>query len=184
MRRTDSCLRESSPLEPLEGLDGRAWPECHGWQGPSPRASGTQQDWERAIPRLVLAIADALGSKGGSEVRLLGIQTKVRLLEARLTDLQSRTSIIVPIESFAPEPIEVIKPFHVVVQNKGDGFVATFFDANINASGETEEEAVSNLKDMIAGTFECLDRRLKAAQLGPGPRKQISVLRKFIKWSV
>ncbi|GAF95929.1 unnamed protein product, partial [marine sediment metagenome] len=35
-------------------------------------------------------------------------------------------------------------------------YIATFFDANISASGDTQTEAIFNLKDMIVGTFEIL----------------------------
>ena len=34
-----------------------------------------------------------------------------------------------------------------------DEFVATFYDANINASGDTREDAVENLKDVLVNTF-------------------------------
>jgi len=85
----------------------------------------------------------------------------------------------VPVQSFYPEAIVIIKPFSVVVSWTGEDFVATFYDANLNASGDTDEEAFSNLKDVIVATFELLT--LSRDNLGPGPRMQLGVLEEFIK---
>ena len=87
---------------------------------------------------------------------------------------------VVPVTTFAPEPFEVIRPFSVVIQPNGDDFIATFFDANINASGETQEEAFAALKDVLLTTFQLLQRR-PDSQLGPGPRRQRAVLAAVIR---
>lgn len=87
---------------------------------------------------------------------------------------------VVPVTTFAPEPFEVICPFSVVIQPSGDDFVATFFDANINASGETQEEAFAALKDVLLTTYQLL-RRMPEAQLGPGPRRQKAALSAVIR---
>ena len=82
--------------------------------------------------------------------------------------------LFVPITTFAPEPFEVLRPMSAVIQPLGDEHLATFFDANINASGETQEEAFANLKDVLLGTFQMLER-MSESQLGPGPRHQRAV---------
>ena len=56
------------------------------------------------------------------------------------------------------QALKIKKELHAVVRSHGDEHIATFFDANISASGDTETEAVSNLKDTIIGIFECLIR--------------------------
>ena len=89
-------------------------------------------------------------------------------------------SLQVPIQSLAPEPYEVIKPFQVVVRPADGEYIASFFDANLSASGETQAEAVLNLKDIIAGTFEIL-AEMKEAELGPGPLRQKKTLEEFIR---
>ena len=89
-------------------------------------------------------------------------------------------SAVVPITTFAPEPFEVIRPLSVVIQPNDDDHLATFFDANINASGETQEEAFANLKDVLLFTFQMLER-MSESQLGPGPKRQRAVLSACIR---
>lgn len=89
------------------------------------------------------------------------------------------TGLWVPITSFAPEPYEVIRHIPAVVQVCEGGFTAGFFDANIHASGDTEEEALCNLKSLILDVFESLQTE-SAANLGPEPARQLAVLREFI----
>ena len=88
--------------------------------------------------------------------------------------------IVVPVATFAPEPYELLQRLEVVVEPSGDEYVATFFDANVNAGGCTEPEAVDNLKDTMLSLFEYLASR-PAKRLGPGPTKQLAVLRDFIR---
>ena len=87
---------------------------------------------------------------------------------------------VVPITTFAPEPFEVLRPMSAVIQPLGKEHLATFFDANINASGETQEEAFANLKDVLLGTFQMLER-MAESKLGPGPRRQRAVLAECIQ---
>ena len=54
-----------------------------------------------------------------------------------LEDQIQRRSVIVPIQDLAVR-VEVIQPILAVVQEEDGGFVASFFNANINASGETQ----------------------------------------------
>jgi predicted RNase H-like HicB family nuclease len=99
-------------------------------------------------------------------------------LRARVARLEERQSIVVPIETFDPEPFELMKPFSVVVEPIDSEFTATFYDANIAASGETPAEAISNLKDVIVSTFELLTAEKK---LGAAMERQKAVLNSFIR---
>ena len=95
----------------------------------------------------------------------------------KLSDCQS---IIVPINTFDPEPFELCKEIMVVVQPDGnDSFVATFFDGNINASGNTQVDAVANLKDMMILLYERLSKE-KKSKLGKVPTRQLAVLREVL----
>ena len=58
--------------------------------------------------------------------------------------------------------------------------IASFFDANIHASGDTEEEAFRNLKSLILDTFDSLSAE-PAHRLGPEPTRQLAVLRQFVR---
>ena len=87
--------------------------------------------------------------------------------------------IIVPVQVLDDERVTLTRPFYVVVEQSGDSFIATFFDAHVSASGETQWEAVDNVKDLVAATFHRL-RRAPADKLGPIPTRQIAALRHFI----
>ena len=86
----------------------------------------------------------------------------------------------VPINTFAPEPYELCQPLLFVLQREGDGFIASFFDANIHASGDTQEEAFRNLKSVLLDIFDSLSAE-PANLLGPEPRRQLAVLQQFIR---
>lgn len=99
--------------------------------------------------------------------------------DAAMAELPA-TSTIVPITTLHPAPFELVRDIHIVVQPSGDDFIASFFDANVNASGDTQQEAVANLKDIMLSMF----RRFSAEpedKLGPEPKRQLAVLRQFIK---
>lgn len=84
------------------------------------------------------------------------------------------------IETLAPEPYEVLKPFFVTLQPCEGEYIATWLDTNISASGKTEKDAVCNFKDILVATFECLTKH-KLSQLGPSPTRQLTVLHEFIR---
>lgn len=113
-------------------------------------------------------------------VRLETLQREVALLKERCTVLERLSPVLVPIESLAPEPYEVVKPLHAVVRFQNDGCIASVFDANLSASGDTPTEAVFNLKDIITGTFEVLFQ-MDENELGPGPLQQRKVLEEFVR---
>jgi hypothetical protein len=68
------------------------------------------------------------------------------------------------IHSFAPEPYRVRKSIPVVVRSYEGEFLASFLGANLNASGETEQEAFEAVKALI---LDMLDQLARPAQLGP-----------------
>jgi len=92
----------------------------------------------------------------------------------------SASQVNVPIQSLAPEPYEVIRPFIAVVRQQDDEYVATFFDANLSASGETEAEAIMNLKDIVVATYELLIAHDRET-LAPGEGRTMDVLQVFIR---
>ena len=57
--------------------------------------------------------------------------------------------------------------------------MASFADANINTSGETQQEAYANLRELILDVLDSLTA-LPESKLGPGPRRQLAVLREFV----
>ena len=120
------------------------------------------------------AAFEQLTAKAGGNNRLEKLEEEVRALTEHCKRLKDWQSIIVPITTFDPEPFELFKEILVVVQPDDDSFVATFFDANINASGNTQVDAVANLKDMMVSLFDVLEKEPK---LGKTPAHQLAVLR-------
>lgn len=111
---------------------------------------------------------------------LTNVTNRLSAMESRVEAMGNAGAIVVPIQCLSPEPFEVIKEIKAVVRPADYEFVASFFDANVNASGCNENEAVENLKEMLVSRFEQLDA-LPPKKLGPGPARQIAVLREFIR---
>lgn len=112
---------------------------------------------------------------------VLRLEAKVDLILKKLNELSERQqSILVPIETLTPEPYEVLKPFTAVLTYEDEGFVASVFDASIFASGDTEEDALANLKATIIDTYERLNE-LRDDKLGPVPLRQKQILSKVIR---
>lgn len=88
-------------------------------------------------------------------------------------------SVLAPIETFAPEPYFVKRPIQAVLQPAEEGCTASFYDANIHASGDNEDEAVENLKSLILDIFDNLCNETPE-NLGPQPKRQLAVLHEFI----
>ena len=53
----------------------------------------------------------------------------------------------------------MVRQILAVVQKEDGVFVASFVDANINGSGESQLDAVEMLKDMVASTFRLLSKK-------------------------
>jgi len=113
------------------------------------------------------------------------LEMQISLLRSELSELRQQITPLsaglrVPVHSLAPEPFEILSPIELIIRPTGDGFIATFFDANVNASGDTETEAFENLKDMIVATFSEYTN-VGVDRLGPEPTRQFAVLRKFVR---
>ncbi|MBI4468209.1 MAG: hypothetical protein HY650_02695 [Acidobacteria bacterium] len=148
------------------------------------RGGASLKDIHRALLEVEIPIRDA--AIFGREIPgLVDLQQSIlrnssELLRG-LKDLAAAraTSVVVPITTLTPEPFALVRHIPAVVQVVDNGFVATFFDANISASGETQEEAVTNLKSLLIDILEDLAAE-PSERLGPEPSRQLEVLREFI----
>ncbi len=118
--------------------------------------------------------------------QIAGLVPYGNLLE-EIRDLRTELSrkfapIVVPITTLVPEPYQLLRDIPAVVQPADDGYTATFFDANISTSGDTQEEAVSNLRSLVLDIFEFLNSE-PPDTLGPEPTRQLGVLRVFLEAS-
>ncbi len=118
------------------------------------------------MPRLVAQYDEAVGKMANVTSYLLGLSA------TRLGP--------VPLTSLDPGRYELARDIPVVLQPSDDGFTATFFDANIGSSGDTEEEALDNLRSLIIDTFELLDSE-PMDRLGPESQRQLQVLQSLIR---
>lgn len=137
------------------------------------------RDWDRKFSTLIDTYITESVPKWQEAVRLEALHKEIAELKGRCELLERLSPILVPIETFAPEPYEVIKPFHVVVRLQDTEYIASFFDANLSASGDTQMEAIVNLKDIITFTFDILTTE-NEEELGPGPLQQKKVLGEFM----
>jgi hypothetical protein len=138
------------------------------------------ESWQSSLNEAVAKIVEAIEETGREYARILELTTRLRSLETAVTELSKSGSIIVPISTFDPEPFDLLKEIKVVVRPRDDEFVATFFDANVNASGCNETDAVDNLKGALIRRFDHLDK-MPPEKLGPAMAKQIAVLRTLIR---
>ena len=168
------------------GLLGRASPRqpWKDYECSPARRSGHRTaiatEWAAAVPTLIKAFVDAIEPYLREEVRIAALEMEVTLLEGRIAVLEEQAPVSVEVQSLAPGPYEIIKPFHVVVRVQDGEYIASFFDARISATGDTQEEAVYNLKDIIIGAFELLSERSQA-NLGAAMVHQKAVLQEFIR---
>jgi hypothetical protein len=115
--------------------------------------------------------------------QLQRLKDRVADLSERLSKLESATSspaLRLAVTSFAPEPFSLLRPIEVLVEQMDDAFVASFFDANISASGDNQQEAFDNLKSLILDTYDSLCAE-SPGRLGPEPKRQLAVLDSFLR---
>ena len=74
-----------------------------------------------------------------------------------------------------PGNLHVIRSIPISVWPIHGVYVASFVEANILASGETSEEAVDNVADIIASKFHLFSRNT----LGIYPRWQLDILQQY-----
>jgi hypothetical protein len=130
-------------------------------------------DWLEKLKAAVHQLTAKIGND-----RFDRLEREVIALKEHCKKLKESQSIIVPISSLDPEPFELCKEIMVIVQPDHDSFVATYFDANINASGNTQVDAVANLKDMMIALFVSLENEPKLAK---GPARQLAILRQLVR---
>lgn len=125
-----------------------------------------------AIPtEVALAKAPDRGRFDLIEQELAALKKRVALIESRTSSCEME------IRTFAPALHQVKKPIPIVVRPHDGIFMASFMDANVNASGETEQEAFEAVKLLILDMLEQLERQPK---LGPRLAVRLAVLREFV----
>lgn len=148
--------------------------------GPFTESATVVESPDVDVPILLQRLTGSLQSRWSNALRLLSTEQELRTLRTHVWELQHGYTTVVPVDTLAPEPLILVRPFRVTVERHEDEYRASFVDANLSAFGETRNEALWALKDLIAATFEMLSD-LGEARLGPGPARQLQVLREFIR---
>ena len=108
------------------------------------------------------------------------LESRLEEMQERIEKLEQRRSLFVRLHTFDPEPFDLLSPVEIVVEQDGEDYNASFFDANVHASGCNEFEAIANLKENLLSRFDYLDR-VPAEKLAKPLRQQIAVLRQFVR---
>ena len=137
-------------------------------------AAQYSEDWATGLEEAAEKLREMLGTHR----RLRELEADVAALRRDLVHLRDSRPIVIPVTTLAPEPVAVLRDIPVVVRPTEDGYLATLFDANIGMTGDTQEEAVENLKALLVDVFEQLER--EESHLGPGPQRQLATLRTFL----
>jgi type I restriction enzyme, S subunit len=109
------------------------------------------------------------------------IQQIESLVENVSFDLSSQQGTSSEVFLVNLEPgFEVRHPIPVSIVKVQNNVVASFVAANVHASGDTQDEAVSHLKSLLIDMFELLLTH-SPEELGPAPSRQLSVLQSYIR---
>lgn len=84
------------------------------------------------------------------------------------------------IEDFGPEPYEAVRRMEVAIRAEQSAFVASFFPANVHASGDTDQEAFDNLRTLILDTVDLLTETPEAS-LSEELRRQRATLFQYVR---
>jgi hypothetical protein len=128
-------------------------------------------------PRAKPTILKSAGRASSGRVEQL--ERDVSALKKQLKQLGKAQPLTVTIETLAPEPFILKRPLQIVVRPSDGEYIATYFDANLGMSGSTPEEAVEGLKMVIVDAFDLYESNESC--LGPGPARQLAVLRESIQ---
>jgi hypothetical protein len=117
-----------------------------------------------------------------SPLRFDTLENRITRIEEKLVDLEGGqlAPVKVLLQSLEPDPFELSRHVEILIQPSGDGFLASFLDANLSISGDTQHEALSSLKALMVDVFEQLDQ-LGEEKLGPGPARQLCILRSLMR---
>jgi hypothetical protein len=114
-----------------------------------------------------------------ADARVARLEREVKALKKHYEQLCDTMAFTIPINSLAPEPFVLKRPFHVLVRPSDGEYIATLSDANLGMTGDTADEAVEGLKMTIVDAFDFFERN--ESILGPGPARQLAVLRELIE---
>ena len=107
------------------------------------------------------------------------IAAQISVMMTEIEELRKTKTFVVPLTTLAREPLQMKSSIPATVEGDGEEFTATFYEANVSASGETQADAIANLKESLVSRYEFLES-LPENELGPLPARQWEVLRNVL----
>lgn len=174
-----------SELIKCEVKKGQEWkieelPYKFSWSETPRRKPVISHQWEMNVPGILQNFTLVLKSRFHELLKLEGLKREIIILKERVNKLESDKAYRIYLETLEPEPYLVAKPLNIHIRFCEDEFIASFHDANLSTSGDTQEEAYDNLKEVIITIYNTLNRH-EDSELGPGPLRQKKILNSFIK---
>jgi hypothetical protein len=111
-----------------------------------------------------------------------GLTSEVEALKGEIQQLRKARTFVLPLTSLAPQPFQMTLQIPVTIEGDGEDFTATFMEANLSASGETEADAIANFKDTLVSSYKILEE-MNPNKLGPLPSRQWAILKSVVKRS-
>jgi hypothetical protein len=100
-------------------------------------------------------------------------------MRVEMTQMQ-RLKTLVTLATLAPASFHITQSIPITIEGSVEEFTATFVEANVSASGETEADALLNFKEVLLSTYEILEG-MPAAKLGPIPARQWEILMSVVR---
>jgi hypothetical protein len=135
--------------------------------------------WAEAVPEIIERLASSVAERKKQEIRVNLLEITVNGLSSRINKLEAVQAKVTAINTFAPEPYDLLKPILISLHSTEGGYIAGWHDVNAYASGDSEGEAVSGLKSFILDMFDNLSAE-PADNLGKEAKRQLSILNQFI----
>ena len=113
------------------------------------------------------------------------VRSGIGALQTQMAGLRTAESpaekpVSLTIAEFGTSDYEAVKPIPVTVRNEDGSFVASFFEANIHAAGETDQEAYDNLRSLILDMYDSVAES-EESSLAPPLQTQRGVLRTYVR---
>lgn len=113
----------------------------------------------------------------GKSFETFAIERKIKELESVIKQLQPGTIIINSLDCYG---LNVTKPIYLHLNVVDDDFYINWFDTGIATAGDSVQDAISNIKELISETYKML-LEFDDAELGLAMLQQKITLHSFLE---
>ncbi len=108
------------------------------------------------------------------------LTNEISSLKSEIQRLERSRAYVVPLTTLTADNFRMTQQIPVTIEGDGEDFTASFVEANISASGETEADAIANFKESLLSSYEVLEG-LTPNQLAPLPARQWGILQNVVR---